>query len=278
MEIARSKQGIVVSQRKYVLDLLTDTGMSACKPADTPIDMNQKLGMIVEGTPVNVEQYQRLVGRLIYLAHTSPDIAFAVSLVSQFMHHPYEEHLEAAYQILRYLKSFPGKGLFFKKSDIRTVEAFTDADWAGPGDRKSTSGYCTYVWGNLVTWRSKKQSVVSRSSAEAEFKSMANGICELLWIKRVLEDLKKEANLPLKLFCDNKAAISISQNPVQHDRTKHIEIDRHFIKEKLDNGIICTPFVTTKEQTADILTKGLFRPVFEFLVSKLGMFDIYAPT
>ena len=106
---------------------------------------------------------------------------------------------------------------------------------------------------------------------------MANGICELLWIKRVLEDLK-EANLPLKLFCDNKTAISISQNPVQHDRKKHIEIDRYFIKEKLDIGIICTPFVTPKEKTADILTKWLFRPVFEFFARKLGMFDIYAPT
>ena len=119
---------------------------------------------------------------------------------------------------------------------------------------------------------------MSRSSAEAEFRSMANGICELLWIRRVLEDLKKEVELPLKLFCDNKAAISIAQNPVQHDRTKHIEIDRHFIKEKMEAGIICTPYITTKEQTADILTKGLFRPVFEFFVTKLGMYDMYAPT
>ena len=158
------------------------------------------------------------------------------------------------------------------------MEPFTDADWAGPGNRRSTSGYCTYVWGNLVTWRSKKQNVVSRSSAEAEFRSMANGICELIWIKRVLEDLRETAELPLRLFCDNKAAISIAQNPVQHDRTKHIEIDRHFIKEKMDAGIICTPYVSTKEQTADILTKGLFRPTFDFFVNKLGMFDIYAPT
>ena len=187
MEIARSKAGIVVSQRKYVLDLLQETGMSACKPADTPIDPNIKLGGIQDGIPVNIQQYQRLVGRLIYLAHTRPDIAFAVSLVSQFMHSPYEQHLEAAYRILRYLKSCPGKGLLFKKGDNRTVEAFTDADYAGSvTDRRSTAGYCTYVWGNLVTWRSKKQNVVARSSAESEFRAMANGICELLWIKRVM--------------------------------------------------------------------------------------------
>ena len=278
MEIARSKKGISVSQRKYILDLLQDTGMSACKPADTPIDPNLKLGNIKEGVPVNTQQYQRLVGRLIYLSHTRPDIAFAVSMISQFMHCPFEEHLEAANRILRYLKSCPGKGLLFRRGEDRGVEAFTDADYAGSDvDRRSTSGYCTYVWGNLVTWRSKKQSVVA-SSAEAEYRSMANGVCELLWIRRVLEELKLRIDLPMKLFCDNKAAISIAHNPVQHDRTKHIEVDRHFIKENLDAGIICIPFVGTTEQTADVLTKGLFRPVFEKMISKLGMYDIYLPT
>jgi len=106
------------------------------------------------------------------------------------------------------------------------VSIFTDADWAGSfTDRGSTSGYCTYVWGNLVTWRSKKQGVVARSSAEAEFRAMAQGICEGLWIRSVLEELKMKIELPLKLYSDNKAAISIAHNPVQHDRTKHIDID-----------------------------------------------------
>ncbi|KAK2414048.1 putative mitochondrial protein [Trifolium repens] len=252
MEVARSKDGIVVSQQKYILDLLKETGMSGCRPADTPMDPNAKLWE-KGSVPVDTGRYQRLVGKLIYLSHTRPDIAFSVSVVSQFMHSPFEEHLEAVYRILRYLKANPGKGLFFRKTNERNVSIFTDADWAGSiTDRRSTSGYCAYVWGNLVTWRSKKQGVVARSSAEAEFRAMAQGICEGLWIHRVLEELKMKIELPLKLYSDSKAAISIAHNPVQHDRTKHIEIDRHFIKEKLDAGIICLPFVTSSQQTADI--------------------------
>ena len=130
--------------------------MSGCRPANTPIDPNVKFGN-KEGRLVDKGQYQRLVGKIIYLSHTRPDIAFVVSLVGQFMHSPMEEHEEAVFRILRYLKSSPGKGLFFKKSEQRGIEAYTDADWAGSiTDRKSTSGYCTFVWGNLVTWRSKK--------------------------------------------------------------------------------------------------------------------------
>jgi len=151
IEIARSKKGISVSQRKYVLDLLQETGMSGCRPADTPMDPNSKLWEKGD-TPVDTGRYQRLVGKLVYLAHTRPDIAFPVSVVSQFMHAPYEEHLDAVYRILRYLKAAPRKGLLFGKTNDRNVAIFTD-DWAGSiTDRKSTSGYCTYVWGNLVTW------------------------------------------------------------------------------------------------------------------------------
>jgi len=140
--VARSKKGIVVSQQKYILDLLKETGMSGCRPADTPMDPNVKLWE-KGSVPVDTGRYQRLVGKLIYLSHTRPDIAFSVSVVSQFMHFPFEEHLEAVYRILRYLKGNPGKGLFFKTSE-RNVSIFTDADWAGSvKDRRSTSGYCT---------------------------------------------------------------------------------------------------------------------------------------
>ncbi|KAL4032687.1 hypothetical protein IC575_005768 [Cucumis melo] len=195
------------------------------------------------------------------------------------MQAPYEKHMEVVNRILRYLRTTPGKGLMFRKTNIKTIEAYTDSDWAGSViDKKSTSSYCTFVWGNLVTWRSKKQSVVARSSAKAEYRAMSLEICEEIWLQKVLSDLYQECETPLKLFCDNKAAISIANNPVQHDRTKHVEIDRHFIKERLDSGSICIPYIPSNQQVADVLTKGLLRPLFNLCVSKLGLIDIYVPT
>jgi hypothetical protein len=231
------------------------------------------------GERTDKERYQRLVGRLIYLAHTRPDVSYAVGVVSQFMHDPRTPHLDAVYRILRYLKSAPGKGILFSNHGHFRLEAFTDADWAGSvDDRRSTSGYCTFLGGNLITWRSKKQSVVARSSAEAEYRAMAHGVCELLWIQTLLRDLGLSDSGPMKLYCDNKAAINIAHNPVQHDRTKHIEIDRHFIKEKLSAGVICMPFVKSGDQLADIFTKGLGSKSLFPIVFKLGMIDIFAPT
>ena len=278
IEVARSSNGISLCQRKYVLDLLAETGMLDCKPIETPIEMNHKLAIQQDQTPTNKERYQRLVGRLIYLSHTRPDIAYAVSIVSQFMHAP-SDHMEAVYRILRYLKSSPGKGLFFAKKGDLEIKGYTDADWAGSQtDRKSTSGYFTFVGSNLVTWRSKKQKVVARSSAEAEFRGMAQGICELLWIKRIVQDLGICLSKPMMLLCDNKASIAIANNPVQHDRTKHVEVDRHFIKDHLDKGTISLPFVTSKDQLADVLTKAVSGNEFQSSLNKLGMIDIYSPT
>ena len=151
--------------------------MTGCKPADTPMDSTMKIGFLENTALVEKERYQRLVGKLIY--HTRPDISFSVSVVSQFMNKPKEKHLAAIYRILRYLKMTPRKGLFFEKNTKKDIKIYTNADLAGSvTDRRSTSGYSSYVWGNLVTWRSKKQSAVARSSAEAEFRAMAQGICE----------------------------------------------------------------------------------------------------
>jgi hypothetical protein len=195
------------------------------------------------------------------------------------MHAPSEEHMDAVYRILRYLKNAPGRGLLFAKSGESEIVGYTDADWVGDQtNRRSTSGYFTFVGGNLVTWRSKKQKVVARSSAEAEYRGMAHGVCELLWIRNILKDLRIKYREPMDLHCDNKAAIEIAHNPVQHDRTKHVEVDRHFIKENLDRKIIKFPFVQSENQLADVLTKAVSRRVFNSSIDKLGMIDIYAPT
>ena len=187
MEFTRSKEGIGVSQKKYVLDLLKETGMMGCRPVETPMEPNFKLQPASVDKVRETEKFQRLVGRLIYLSHTRPDIAFPISIVSQFMHSLGPEHFEAVHRILRYLKGTPGKGLLFKAQGHLQVEAYTDADLVGCIlDRRSTFGYCMYVGGNLVTWRSKKQNVVARSSAEAEFRAVAQGMCEVIWIRRIL--------------------------------------------------------------------------------------------
>ena len=177
------------------------------------------------------------------------------------MHAPSEDHLQVVMRILRYLKATPSMGLLFCKNDLRatpsmgwnslktiTCKACSDVDYAGfITNRKSTSWYCTFVGDNLVAWRSK-QPVVARSSVEVEYQVMALGICELMWIKTLLKELRVDIEEPMTLYCDNKAAISIAHNPIQHDHTKHVEVDRHFIKEKINNALICTPFVSSKLQ------------------------------
>jgi Reverse transcriptase (RNA-dependent DNA polymerase) len=279
IEVSRNKEGIYLSQRKYILDLLTEVGLLDCKPVDTPMVPNLKLDAYSDHTPTNIERYQRLVGKLIYLSHTRPDIAYAVSIVSQFMHSPKEEHLEAVIRILKYLKAAPGKGITFRKKLHLNIMAYSDADWAGcVMDRKSTAGYFTFVGGNLVTWKSKKQNVVALSSAESEFRGMVKAICEMLWLKKFLTELGFEPKSEMRLLCDNKAAIDIAHNPVQHDRTKHVEVDRHFIKEKLEAKIIAMPFVRSSEQLADVLTKPVSSKAFIESIERLGMIDIYAPT
>ncbi|XP_040363468.1 secreted RxLR effector protein 161-like [Rosa chinensis] len=159
--------------------------MLDCSPIDTPIEQNHKLAEYPDQVPIDKLRYQRLVGRLIYLSHTRPDVAYAVSVVSQFMHNPSERHMEAVVRILRYLKSAPGKGLMFCKCQHLDVSGYTDADWADSiTNRKSTSGYFTSVGGNLVTWRSKKQKVVTRSSAEAEYREEGNLEDKYTWRSR----------------------------------------------------------------------------------------------
>jgi hypothetical protein len=191
IEVAQSKDGIAISQRKYVLDILEETGMLDCKPVDTPMDPNVKL-LQNQGEPYpDPGRYRRLVGKLNYLTMTRPDISFAVSVVSQFLNSPCDSHWNALVRILRYIKGSPGKGLVYSDRGHTNIVGYSDADWAGDvNDRRSTSGYCVLIGGNLISWKSKKQPVVSRSSTEAEYRAMAHATCELLWLKHLLQDLK----------------------------------------------------------------------------------------
>ncbi|XP_042946560.1 uncharacterized protein LOC122279793 isoform X3 [Carya illinoinensis] len=278
IEVSRSKEGINLSQRKYVLDLLEETGMLGARPIDTPMDPNRKF-LKEEGELFrDPGMYQRLVGKLNYLTITRPDISYAVSVLSQFLQTPRISHWDAVVHILRYLKRAPGLGILYRPNGHLRVEAFSDADWAGsPSDRRSTTGYCTFVGGNLVTWKSKKQTVVARSSAEAEYRAMAHTTSELTWLQHFLQEIGFPAPIPLQLFCDNQAALHIASNPVFHERTKHIEIDCHFIRDKILSGDIATPFVKSADQLADVFTKSLCWSRLKPICFKLGLYDVYAP-
>jgi len=195
------------------------------------------------------------------------------------MHDPRTGHMDVVYRILRYLKSSPGKGLWFKRNQHLDVEGYCDTDWASSvDDRRSTSGYCVFVGGNIVSWRSKKQEVVARSTAEAEYRAMALALSEMIWMKNLMAELKLLRNNTMVLNCDNISAMNIANNPVQHDRTKHIEIDRFFIKEKLDSNMLKLKYVKSSEQLADCLTKGLGPSENVIMCNKMGMIDIFSPS
>ena len=276
IEVAYSESRISLSQHKYTLDLLQETGQLGCKPTTTPLDVNIKIGKGDDGAAVDKLFYQMLIGKLIYLNHTRPDISYSVSLLSQFMSEPYEIHLRAAYRILSYLKFTVGQGLLFTRDGGLSLEAYTNSDWAGSVvDRRSTSGYCTFLGGSLITWRSKKQKEVSLSSAEAELRALKRGVSECRWLKHLQEDIGLYDGKGVKLFCDNQSALAIVKNPVQHDRTKHMALNRHYLSENIDREVILPAFIPSADQKADIFTKSLPGPRFQLLVSKLGMVNIH---
>lgn len=278
IEVSRTRKGICLSQRKYCLDILRDSGMIETKPCESPMVPNIKLKADDGDSLENPEKYRRVVGKLNYLTITRPDIAFPVSVVSQFMSSPRTSHWDAVTHILKYLKGAPGHGILYQNHGHHVIEGFTDADYNGdPTNRRSTTRYCVFVGGNLVSWKSKKQNVVSRSSAEFEYKAMAQTTCELIWVRNLLGEIGFAQSKPMNLYCDNEAAIHIANNPVFHERTKHIEVDCHFTREKLEDGTISTPHVRTGSQLADVFTKALPGLRISAICNKLGMYNIYDP-
>ena len=278
IEVCRSKEGLFLSQRKYTLDLLNEAGFLGEKPAKTPLEDGYKILREgeYEATPFHdAKQYRRLVGKLIYLTITRPDICFAVNQVSQHMQVPKVHHWKMVERILKYLSGSPGQGIWMGCNGNTEVVGYCDADWAGDrNDRKSTTGYCTFIGGNLVTWKSKKQKVVSCSSAEAEYRAMRKLTNELVWIKGLLKDLSIEITSPITMHCDNQAAIHIASNSVFHERTKHIEVDCHKVREMVIQEVILPCYTRSEDQLADIFTKAASTKVCESIYPKLGLIDI----
>ncbi|OMO87137.1 Integrase, catalytic core [Corchorus capsularis] len=279
IEAARSPAGIVLSQRKYALDILEESGMQGCKPSAFPMEQNHKLRADSNGPIIDAAQYRRLVGRLLYLTVTRPDLTFAVNVLSQFVSAPRQEHMDAALRVLRYLKKAPGQGVLLSAKGDLFLIAYCDADWGGClTTKRSCTGYFITLGGSPISWRTKRQEVVSKSSAEAEYRAMAVTVSELLWLWWLLTDLQSPQTEPTPLFCDNQAALHITANPVYHERTKHVEMDCYFVREKAQSREIAPRKISTCAQLADIFTKALGKDRFESLVFKLGVANLHAPT
>lgn len=198
--------------------------------------------------------------------------------MSQFLSNPTIARHKAALRTLRYLKSCPGKSLFFPRNSSLTLQGFSNADWAECLDtRKSVTGQCFFLGNSLISWRTKKQTTVSRSSSEAEYRALASATCEIQWLLYLLNDLHITCSKPPVLYCDNQSALHIAANPVFHERTKHLEIDCHIVREKLQAGVLKLLPVSSQDQIADFFTKPLLPKTFSLLLSKLGLIDIYQP-
>ncbi|GJQ93957.1 putative RNA-directed DNA polymerase [Tanacetum coccineum] len=279
IEVVDIPEGICLTQRKYCIELLSEFGMLACKPCGTPIESNPNSKKLVskfgdDEALTGITQYQKLVGKLIYLTMTRPDISYAVHCLSQVMHSPMKSHLRLAFRVLRYLKNAPGCGITFKGNADNNLRVFVDSDWAKCKiTRRSITGYSVFLGNNLVSWKSKKQSVVSRSSTEAEFRAMCNVCCEVIWIKKILTDLQIDIDLPIEMNCDNNSAIQISANPVLHERSKHFEIDLYFLREKIADRLIKPRKVKSEDNIADLFTKGLTISDHNKFCCSLGLFN-----
>lgn len=271
IEVASSPRGYLLSQSKYAADIIERARLSDTRITDTPLELHVRLTPS-EGVPLgDPTLYRVIVGSLVYLTITRPDITYAVHIVSQFVSAPTTVHWAAVLRILRYLRGILYQSLLFPSSSSLELLAYSDA-WAGdPTDRKSTTGYCVFLGDSLISWRSKKQSVVARSSAEAEYRAMATTTADIVWLRWILADLGISLPAPTPMYCDNKSAIQIARNSVFHERTKHIEIDCHFVRHHLQHGTLSLPYVKSQLQLADFFTKSHTIQRFRFLLGKLSM-------
>jgi len=275
VEALLDDRGLFLSQQKYIFDLLKKTDMINAKPVNSPMSPSANLSLF-KGDPFHDPTlYRSTVGSLQYLSFTRPDLAFAVSKVCQFMQRPTTDHWTAVKRILRYLRQTMHHGILIRRTSSTDIHAFSDADWAGcSDDRRSVSGYCVYLGSNLISWSSRKQPTVSRSSTEAEYRAVANTTAEVMWLRSLLTELGILSPTPPVLWCDNIGATYLTANPLYHSRTKHIELDIHFVRDQVAQRHLQVRFISSTDQIADSFTKALPTARFCSLRNNLNVHEL----
>jgi hypothetical protein len=274
MQVKQTSEGIFISQAKFAKDLVKRFGLDGKSHARTPMSTNVKISADLTSKEVNPTLYRSMIGSLLYLTASRPDIASGVGVCARFQANPKESHLTAVKRIIRYVNATVNYDICFSRETNIVLPGYSDADWAGNADdRKSSSGGCFYVGTNLVAWMSQKQASISLSTAEAEYIAAESCCTQLLWMKKLLCDYGFTQDT-MVIHCDNTSAINISKNPVQHSQTKHIDIRHHFIRDIVESRKVALMFIPTENQLADILTKPLHGSRFESLRKAIGICDM----
>ncbi|GJV90591.1 putative ribonuclease H-like domain-containing protein [Tanacetum coccineum] len=269
LQVQQQPDGIFISQDKYVADILKKFDFCSIRTATTPIESNKPLVQDEDGVDVDVHVYRSMIGSLMYLTASRPDIMFAVCACARFQVTPKASHLNAVKRIFRYLKHQPKLGLWYPRDSPFELEAFSDSDYGGASlDRKSTTGGCQFLGRRLISWQCKKQTIVANSTTEAEYVAAANCCGQVLWIQNQMMDYGFNF-MNTKIHIDNESTICIVKNPVYHSRTKHIEIRHHFIRDCYEKRLIDVVKIHTDNNVADLLTKGFDVTRFNFLVLEL---------
>ena len=281
IERNRSRRTLHLSQRTYIIKILTEYGMLASNPTPTPADVHvrlQKSNTDFVASLVEKQAYQSAVGSLMYvMLGTRPDISYAVSKVSQYSTNPNQTHWTAVKRIFQYLAGTPNRGLYYGIQGNGT--GYTDADWGSGEDRRSIGGYAFILNGAAISWNSKTQATVALSSTEAEYMALTQAVKESLWLQGILDDLgaRKHLTEMRNISIDNQGAIPLAKNPEFHARTKHIDIQYHFVREHIEKGDIGLTYCHTSKKTADIFTKALPQPAFTTHNVALGLIDLSVP-
>ncbi|GAU32111.1 hypothetical protein TSUD_357950 [Trifolium subterraneum] len=272
IEVIQSEKGIFLCQQRYAKEVLERFKMDKSNGVYSPIVTGTKLSKHDKSEEVNPTQFKQIVGSLMYLTATRPDLMFAVHMIARFMEYPVETHMMAAKRILRYIRGTLELGVLYKRGNQTGLIAYSDSDYGGDvDDRKSTSGYVFMLGSGAISWSSRKQPIVTLSTTEAEFIAATHCVCQGIWLKRILESMGLKQQRCLDVFCDNISTIKLSKNPVLHGRSKHIDIRFHFLRNLSYDGTIEMKHCTSQNQIADIMTKALKLESFENLKRMLGV-------